>query len=67
MPKFIYKPILDVVKEQWASNTEATFPIEDTSTWDVEITVNAPDEEVAQFHMYPISNILAWELVRTED
>jgi hypothetical protein len=67
MSKFTYKPVLDVVKEQWASNTEAPFPIEDASVWDVEITVNAIDEETAKTYMYPISNVLAWELVRTED
>lgn len=65
MPKYVYKLIPDVVKEDWANNTQLDFPATDEQLATVSLTVDAADEEAARAARMPISNIMAWELVET--
>lgn len=65
MAKYVYKPLPEVVKEDWKNNTELDFPATDEQLASLTMVVVADSEDDARLARMPISNILAWELVET--
>lgn len=65
MPKYVFTPLTEVVREDWKNNTEQEFPATDEQLQSMTLTVNASSEDEARIARMPISNILAWELVET--
>lgn len=65
MTKYVYKPLMEVVKEDWKQNTELDFPATEEQLDSLTLIVVADDEEAAKFARMPVSNIMAWELVET--
>lgn len=65
MSKYVFKPLPDVVKEDWANNTDLAFPVTDDVLLTLTLVVEADSEEDARSARMPISNILAWELIET--
>lgn len=63
MSKYMFRPLPDVVRADWANNTELDFPATDDVLLNLTLTVEAESEEAAKSARMPISNILAWELV----
>jgi hypothetical protein len=67
MPKYYFKPVTATVRSDWAANTEMEFPVTDDVIEKIRLLVEADNEEDAQSVRMPLTNILAWELDRTED
>lgn len=63
MPKYTYKPVLDVVHSDWTTNTQVDFPVTDELLNKVRLVVDVENEEDAEAVRMPITNIRAWELV----
>lgn len=63
MSKYVFRPLPDVVRADWANNTELEFPVTDDVLLTLTLTVEAESEEAAKSARMPTSNILAWELV----
>lgn len=66
MGKYVFKPVADVVRSDWAANTNLDFPVTDEVLAALTLTVEADSEEEARSARMPVSNILAWELVETD-
>lgn len=66
MAKYVFRPNLAVVKEDWVANTQATFPTTDEELLKVRLIVDVEGDEQAQQVRMPITNILAWEQVEDE-
>lgn len=62
MPKFVFVPLPNVVREDWASNTDLDFPTTDEHLAMTNLVVDAESEEQAKAARMTISNLLAWEL-----
>lgn len=63
MPKYTYKPLLDVVHGDWVANTQVDFPTTDDLLLKVRLVVDVENEEDAETVRMPITNIRGWELV----
>jgi hypothetical protein len=66
MSKYVFKPIPDVVRADWANNTNLDFPVTDEVLSTLTLIVEADSEEEAKSARMPVSNILAWDLVETD-
>ena len=65
MAKYVFKPLPEVIKEDWATNTNLDFPVTDEVLLTLTMVVEADSEDAAKSARMPVSNILAWELTET--
>lgn len=63
MPKFYYKPILEIIKEAYLENAKQEY----TAGFDIEsnvrLVIEADTQELADISRYGFVDIRMWELV----
>ena len=63
MPKYIYKPILEKIKETYFSHTEVEYVTEVDVESNVRLVIEADSQELADNSRIGFVDIRMWELV----
>ena len=63
MPKYIYKPILEPIKEAYLVNAEKAYEPGFDIESNVRLTIEADTQELADLSCYGFVDIRMWELV----
>lgn len=64
MPKFYYKPILEVIEEKYLINAEKAYEPGFDIESNVRLVIEADTEELADLSRYGFVDISMWELVQ---
>ena len=63
MPKFYYKPILEIIKETYLENAEKEYDPGFNIESNIRLVIEADTQELADVSRYGFVDIRMWELV----
>ncbi len=63
MPKFYYKPILDIIKETYLENAQQEYNPGFDIESNIRLVIEADTQELADLSRYGFVDIRMWELV----
>lgn len=67
LPKFYYKPILEIIKETYLENAKQEYNPGFDIESNIRLVIEADTQEIADVSRYGFVDIRMWELDKVED